>query len=162
MNCRLQSVFAARLMMTRRCAGRASRNCLVSFGTRTSTGNPRIRGEGQACCSRAIGHPYRFRHRSSEKSPLSGARRNRTRRSRIDHRWYSLCGVVPGAWKKGDNSNDLARSATRKSVAPASRLSRCKRGRRFFRIFNTVPARYRNPVTTKTFLPLPSPTRSGQ
>ena len=177
-------------MMTRRCAGRAGAgstwspqgDCLVSSGTCTSSGNSRIRRQGQACCGRAIGHPDRRRHRSSEKSPLSGARGNAVRRSGIGHRRYSLCGVVPDPWKKGDNPHDLARSATRKSlirnrvfqndetknngnlryllrcrflVAPASR-------RRFFRPFNTVAIRNSNPAISKAPSPLLSLSRSAR
>ncbi len=166
-------------MMTRRCAGR---DCLVSLSTCTASGNPRLRREGQACCGRAISYPDRRCHRSSERSPLFGARGNGVRRSGIGHRRYSLCGVVPGAWEEGDNPHDLARSTTRKSliwnrvfqndetkgnenrqfflrrwflVAPAFR-------RRFFRALNTVPARHRNPVASRTFSPLQSLTRSGR
>jgi hypothetical protein len=149
-------------MMTRRCAGRAGRtgagstwspqaDCLVSLGTCTASGNPRLRRERQACRGRTIGHPDRRRRRSSEKSPLSGAHGNGIRRSRIGHRWYSLRSVVPGPWKEGDDPNDLARRATRKAltgnlvfqndetVAPAGR-------QRFFLPFNTVRAYDSNPA----------------
>jgi hypothetical protein len=169
-------------MMTRRCAGRAGRNCLVSLGACTASGNPRLRRERQACRGRTIGHPDRCRRRSSEKSPLSGARGNGVRRSRIGHRWYSLRSVVPGAWEESSNPNDLARRATRKAltgnlvfqndetknngnrqyllrcqflVAPASR-------RRFFRPFNTVTIRNSKPAISKTPSPLLSLSRSGR
>ena len=140
MNCRPRNAFAARIMMTRSfeaatcsppksCVGG---NCLVPSGARKASGNPRLRRQGQACGGRAIGHPDRRRHRSPEKSPLSGAHGNGVRRSGIGHRRYSLCRVVPSTREKSDHSHDLARSATRKAlirnrdfqnelVAPASR-----------------------------------------
>jgi len=169
-------------MMTRHCAGRAGAgstqspqgNCLVSLSACTASGNPRLRRQGQAGCGGAIGHPDRRRHRSSERSSISGARGNGIRRSGIGHRRHSLYRVVPGAWEEGDDPNDLARRATRKALtgnrvfqndetaAPASRLSRFKRGRRFLRIFNTVPARHRNPVASRMFSPPQSLTRSGR
>jgi hypothetical protein len=168
--------------MTRRCAGRAGGNCLVSPGTCTASGNPRVRRKGQACRGRTIGHPDRRRRRSSEKSPLSGAHRNGVRRSGIGHRWYSLRSVVSGPWKEGDDPNDLARSATRKAltghrvfktgktknngnlqyllrcrflVAPASR-------RRLFRPLNTVAIRNSNPAISRTPSPLLFLSRSAQ
>jgi hypothetical protein len=177
-------------MMTRRCAGRAGArstwsrqgDCLVSSGTCTASGNSRIRRQRQACCGRAIGHPDRRRHRSSERASISRAHRNGVRCSRIGHRWYSLRSVVPDPWKEGDNPHDLARSATRKSlirnrvfqndetknngnlryllrcrflVAPASR-------RRFFRPFNTVAIRNSNPAISKAPSPLLSLSRSAR
>ena len=177
-------------MMTRHCAGRAAAgstqspqgNCLVSLSACTASGNPRLRRQGQAGCGGAIGHPDRRRHRSSERSSISGARGNGIRRSGIGHRRHSLYRVVPGAWEEGDDPNDLARRATRKAltgnrvfqndetknngnlqyllrcrflVAPASR-------RRFFRPFNTGAIRNSNPAISKAPSPLLSLSRSAR
>jgi hypothetical protein len=66
----------------------------------------------------------------------------------------------------------LARSATREALtenrvfqnderlASASRLSRFKRGRQFFRSFNIVLAYDSNPAASGIFSPLQYPTRS--
>jgi hypothetical protein len=132
-------------MMTRRCAAKAGADSawsphgddLVSSGTHAASGNPCVCRQRQAGCSRAIGHSNRCRYRSFKRASVSGPCRNRGWSPRIDRRRHSLRSVVPCARKKNNNSNDLARGATKKSlirsrilqnqepVAPASR-------RRFF------------------------------
>jgi hypothetical protein len=169
-------------MMTRYCAGRAGKDCLVSPGTRTTSGNSRLRREGQAGCRGAIGHPDCRRHRSPEKSPVSGTRGNGSRRPRIGCWRYSLCRVVPGSREEGDHPNDLARSATRnplienrvfqneetKNNGNLQYLWRCRflvalaSRRRFLGPFDIGALRDSNPTISRTPSPLLSLGRSAR
>jgi len=165
MNCRLRNAFAARIMMTRlfeaaTCSppkSCVSGNCLVPSGAHTASRNPRLRCQGQARGGRAIGHPDRRRHRSPESASVSGTRRNGAQRSRTDHRWYSLHSVVPRASEEGNYSNDLARGATKKAVAPASRRQFCVAMR-----IQKLPAGRRHYQTRVIFHEISKLTRSGQ
>lgn len=160
MNCRLRNAFAARIMMTRPGEAKTSGppkscvggNCLVPSGSRTSSGNPRLRCQGQACGGRAIGHPNRHRHRDPESASLSGARRDGARRSRIGHWRYSPRSVVPGAREEGNHPNDLARSATKKALIQ----------NRDFQNETVAPASRRQFLYSRRDAKLPVPLESGQ
>ncbi len=111
-------------MMTRRCAARAGagsacsppRDCLVSLGASAASGNSSICRNGQAGCGGAIGHSHRCRHRSIERSPLSGPPGTEpgVRELIVGGTPYVVLYRVRG--KKNYNPHHLARSATKKSL----------------------------------------------
>jgi hypothetical protein len=107
--------------MTKRCASRANRNCLVRFSKNPPPRNSRLRSQGQTRGSRTPSHPNRCHRRNPKNSSPPRQARGRTWNPRVNNRKHPLHHLVPRARPARHYQHDLARSTAQRSLEPLDR-----------------------------------------